>query len=114
MLRILLDHGMSPDLPDWQNQTFLHTLCRGGNAQERKEAIERAAILLDAGAALSPREEEYNSTPLAWAARNNAREMVEFLLARGAPVTLPDDEPWSTPLAWATRRGHTEIAAMLK
>ena len=114
ILRILLSHGMSPDLPDWQGQTFLHTLCRAGNAQAVKESIERAAILLDAGAALSPREEEYNSTPLAWAARNNAREMVEFLLARGAPVTLPDDEPWSTPLAWATRRGHTEIADVLK
>jgi ankyrin repeat protein len=109
MLRILLDHGMSPDLPDWQGQTFLHTLCRA-----EPGSIERAAILLDAGAAISPREEEYNSTPLAWAARHNAREMVEFLLARGAPVALPDDEPWSTPLAWATRRGHTEIAAILR
>jgi ankyrin repeat protein len=107
MLPILLDHGMSPDLPDWQGQTFLHSLCRSG------ESIERAAILLDAGAALSPREEEYNSTPLAWAARNNNREMLEFLLARGAPITLPDDKPWSTPLAWALRRGHTGIAALL-
>lgn len=114
LLRILLEHGMSPDLPDWQNQTFLHTLCRGGNPEERTQAVERAAVLLDAGAAISPREEEYNSTPLAWAARNNAREMVEFLLARGAPVILPDDEPWSTPLVWATRRGHSEIAEILR
>ena len=109
LLHILLQHGMSPDLPDWQGQTFLHTLCRG-----EPDSVERAALLLDAGAALSAREEEYNSTPLAWAARNGAREMVEFLLARGAPVTLPDDEPWSTPLAWATRRGHTGIAAILR
>jgi ankyrin repeat protein len=107
LLRILLDHGMSPDLPDWQGQTFLHSLCRSG------ESIERAALLLDAGAAISPREEEYNSTPLGWAARNNNCEMVEFLLDRGAPLALPRDEPWSTPLAWATRRGHTEIAAIL-
>jgi ankyrin repeat protein len=114
MLRILLDHGMSPDLPDWQGQTFLHSLCRGGKPQERRESIERAAALLDAGAAISPREEEYKSTPLAWAARSNAREMVEFLLAHGAPVTLPDDEPWSTPLAWAAGRGHLEITALLR
>jgi ankyrin repeat protein len=114
LLSILLDHGMSPDLPDWQGQTFLHTLCRGGNPQEQKESIERAALLLDAGAAISPREDEYNSTPLAWAARNNAGEMVEFLLARGAPATLPDDQPWSTPLAWSTRRGHSDIADILK
>ena len=106
--------GMSPGLPDWQGQTFLHGLCRNGAAQQVNESIDRAAILLDAGAALSPREEEYNSTPLAWAARSGNREMLEFLLARGAPVSLPDDAPWSTPLAWATRRGHAEIAAILR
>ncbi|HVY94505.1 MAG TPA: ankyrin repeat domain-containing protein [Bryobacteraceae bacterium] len=114
MLRILLEHGMSPDLPDWQGQTFLHALSRKGKPEEMKESIERATILLDAGAALSPREEEYNSTPLAWAARTNNRDMLEFLLARGAPVTLPDDASWSTPLAWAKRRGHTEIADILR
>jgi ankyrin repeat protein len=77
-------------------------------------AVERAAILLDAGANLSARDEEYRSTPLAWAARTNATEMVAFLLARGAPTNLPDDEPWATPLAWAERRDHTEIVSMLR
>ena len=75
---------------------------------------ECAAILLDAGATISARDEEYRSTPLAWAARNNLPDMVEFLLARGAPAHLPDDEPWATPLAWAERRGHAAIAAILR
>jgi ankyrin repeat protein len=105
MLRTLLTHGMSPDLMNWQRQTLLHLAC--GN-------VERAAILLDAGASITPRDDEYRSTPLAWAARTNAVSMVEFLLARGAPANLPDDEPWATPLAWAVRRGHGEIASTLR
>jgi ankyrin repeat protein len=69
---------------------------------------------LDAGATISARDDDYRSTPLAWAARNDLPEMVELLLARGAPTNLPDDEPWATPLAWATKRGHGRIAEMLR
>jgi uncharacterized protein len=114
MLHILLRSGMNPDLPNWQRQTFLHDLCSGSKRNVASDAIERAQILLDAGASISARDEEYRSTPLAWAARTNMREMVEFLLARGAPTNLPDDVPWATPLAWAERRCHTEIAEILR
>ena len=91
MLRTLLAHGMSPDLMNWQHQTLLHHVCVSQDYRGRDRtngAIERAAILLDAGANISARDEEYRSTPLAWAARTNAVEMVAFLLARHAP-----DEP---------------------
>jgi len=114
MFRILLDSGMSPDLPNWQRQTFLHDLCRGGKRGQIGRQLELAAILLDAGASISAREEEYGSTPLGWAARTNMPEMVEFLLGRGAPTNLPDDQPWATPLAWAERRGHAEVAEILR
>lgn len=114
MFQILLAHGMSPDLPNWQGQTFLHDLCRGGKRGQAGEAIQRAEILLDAGASISIREDEYSSTPLGWAARTNMPEMVEFLLRRGAPANLPDDPPWATPLAWAERRGHAEIVEILR
>ena len=107
MVRTLLDHGMSPDVQNWQGQTLLHLVSGGAN-------VELAAILLDSGANIVARDEEYRSTPLGWAARTNARAMVEFLLARGAPTSLPDDPPWATPLAWAERRGHGEIAALLR
>lgn len=106
-LRTLLAHGMSPDQMNWQHQTLLH------HASTR-DYIECAAILLDAGATITARDDEYRSTPLAWAARANKPKMVEFLLSRGAPVNLPDDEPWATPLAWAVRRGHQEIASILR
>ena len=106
-LRSLLAHGMSPDQMNWQHQTLLHRA-------STLETSECAAILLDAGATIAARDEEYRSTPLAWAARTKRRQVVELLLSRGAPVDLPDDEPWATPLAWAERRGHQQIASILR
>jgi ankyrin repeat protein len=112
MLRTLLAHGMTPDLMNWQRQTLLHLAC--GGSDHTSASIEKAAVLLDAGADISARDEEYRSTPLAWAARAGGVEVVKFLLSLGAPTNLPDDEPWATPLAWAERRGHSQIAAMLR
>jgi ankyrin repeat protein len=106
-LRTLLAHGMSPDQMNWQHQTLLH------RASIRADS-ECAAILLNAGATITARDDEYRSTPLGWAARANSATMVEFLLAHGAPTNLPDDVPWATPLAWATRRGHSQIVEMLR
>lgn len=117
MLRTLLTHGMSPDLMNWQHQTLLHLVCEGRDYRGRDKtdgAVERATILLDAGANMSVRDDEYRSTPLAWAARTNALPVAAFLLARNAPTNLPDDEPWATPLAWAERRGHAEMSALLR
>jgi ankyrin repeat protein len=114
MFRILLGSGMNPDLPNWQRQTFLHDLCRAGKRGQTGKQLALAGILLDAGASISAREDEYCSTPLGWAARTNMPDMVELLLSRGAPTNLPDDKPWATPLAWAERRGHTEIAEILR
>lgn len=115
LLRLLLASGMNPDLPNWQNQTPLHDLCgrdMRGRANPHRE--ECASILLDAGANVSAKDDDYRSTPLAWAARHDLPEMVELLLARGAAVNLPDDEPWATPLAWAARRGHSHIVDLLR
>jgi ankyrin repeat protein len=106
-LRTLLAHGMNPDQMNWQHQTLLHHASTHDNA-------ECAAILLDAGATITARDDDFRSTPLGWAARTNATAVVKFLLSRGAPANLPDDEPWATPLAWATRRGHGQVVEMLR
>jgi ankyrin repeat protein len=114
-LRLLLESGMDPDLPNWQHATPLHDLCgRDGRGRPRAHRVECATIFLDAGATISAKDEDYRSTPLAWAARHNLPDMVGFLLSRGAPTNLPDDEPWSTPLAWATKRGHQQIISILR
>ena len=115
MLQTLLDSGMHPDTCSWQNQTMLHLLC--GTDPESKQlehSVRCARMLLDAGAAISAREDECSCTPLALAARNNNPGMVRFLLSRGAPTNLPDDKPWATPLAWATRKGHVGIVEILR
>ena len=117
LLRMLLAHGMSPDLMNWQHQTLLHLVCLAQDYRGRDKtngAIERATILLDAGANISARDDEYRSTPLAWAARTNALQVAAFLLSRNAPTNLADDEPWATPLAWAERRGHAEMSMLLR
>ena len=116
LLRLLLARGgLDPDYPTASGVTLLHEWCvrdmRNRTIARRRES---AAVLLDAGANISARDDEYRSTPLAWAARLDLPDMVEFLLSRRAPTNLPDDEPWATPLAWATRRGHTQIAQMLR
>jgi ankyrin repeat protein len=115
MLRTLLDHGMNPDTCNWQRQTMLHMLCRGdGSGKPDPQSIQRAAMLLDVGANISARDDDLQSTPLAWAARSDRPDMVEFLLSRGAKTNLPDDKPWATPLAWAMRRGHRQVEEMLR
>src|SRR5262249_9604015 len=58
-LRTLLAHGMSPDQMNWQHQTLLHHASSHDNS-------ECAAILLDAGATITARDDEYRSTPLGW------------------------------------------------
>jgi ankyrin repeat protein len=114
MLRTLLESGMNPDTCNWQMQTMLHMCCRGdGSGRPDNVSLECAALLLDAGANISARDDDSCSTPLAWAARSNRPDMVEFLLARGAQTNLPDDKPWATPLAGATRRGYTQVAEIL-
>jgi ankyrin repeat protein len=106
---------MNPDLPNWQRATPLHDLCgRDGRGRPRPHRAECAILLLDAGATIAAKDEEYRSTPLAWAARNNLPDMVALLLDRGAPTNLADDEAWATPLAWAINRGHGRIVEILR
>jgi len=115
MLRLLLASGMDPNLPNWQHATPLHEQCgRDGRGRAARHRVACATILIEAGASVSARDDEYRSTPLAWAARSNLPDMVELLLARGALASPPDDPPWATPLAWATRRGHGEIVEVLR
>lgn len=105
--RLLLEHGMDPNRPNWLRVTALHFFALHGH-----QAL--AELFLEHGASIDARDEEYCTTPLGWAARGGRKEMVEFLLARGATVDLPDAPPWATPLAWAEKRGHTEVAEILR
>jgi RNA polymerase sigma factor (sigma-70 family) len=107
MAKLLFEHGMDPNRPNWLRITPLHQFAEHGQ-------VEDAALFLDHGADLHARDEEWRSTPLAWAAREGQTRMVEFLLRRGASPSLPDDPPWATPTAWAHRRGHETIVRLLE
>jgi ankyrin repeat protein len=85
MLRVLLQRGgLDPNYPTSNGTTLLHELChRDVRGRTMGHRTECAAILLDAGADLSPKT-DHDETPLAWALKNDLPDMVAFLRARGA------------------------------
>jgi len=106
MASMLMDHGVTANDANGMGMTILHILVGLGTPAA-------AAWILDHGADINRRDNEFESTPLGWAARVGRAEMVQLLLSRGALRTLPDDEPWSTPAAWARRHGHPHILKLL-
>ena len=106
MASMLMDHGVTANDANGMGMTILHILVGLGTPTA-------ASWILDRGADINRRDNEFESTPLAWAARVGRAEMVELLLSRGALLSLPDDEPWSMPAAWARRRGHPHILKLL-
>lgn len=107
LARLLLDHGMDPNLPNWQQVRPLHYMAEKGD-------IETARLFLEYGADPNAVDEEYRTTPLGWAARRGQTEFVRFALANGFNARLPEAPAWATPLAWAHRRGHDEVAELLE
>ena len=104
--QLLLDHGVDPNETNGMGMTTLHIVAGQGS-------VDAARWLLDHGAAIHARDREFDSTPLAWAARAGREDMARFLLSRGASPVHPDDEPWATPIAWARRRNHANLVSLL-
>lgn len=71
--RWLLENGISPSLPDWLGVTPLHRFAKEGN-------ISMAALCLEFGAPLDPRDDHYKATPLEWAIRNKQSKFAAWLL----------------------------------
>ena len=113
LARVLLEHGMDPDLPNWQQIRPLHHMAARGQ-------IEQAKLFLEFGANACAVDEEFRSTPLGWAARCGQTEFVQFLLdhltgiGNGADAATPAVPAWAQPAAWARRRGHDDIVALLE
>lgn len=111
-LRLLLDHGVDPDVSGESGYTILHHL-----ASDYVKDLDRvlfATILLDAGASLKRRDALLNSTPLGWACRWGRRELVELYLERGADAVEADAEPWARPMAWAEKVVEPDIINLLR
>jgi ankyrin repeat protein len=113
MTRRMLENGMNPDIPNWQRCTPLHAIAaRLGQEKTETEWEKILEMFLFFGASINAIDEEYRSTPLAWAARCGATHMARRLLYHGADPTLAG-APWATPLAWARRRAHHDIVNLL-
>jgi ankyrin repeat protein len=106
MAKLLFEHGMDPNRPNWLRITPLQYFAETGD-------VESAALFIDHGADLDARDEELCATPLGWAANFGHSRMVEYLLRRGARPRLRDDPPWATPQALAAYHGHAQIVEML-
>lgn len=111
MTRQLLEHGLDPNLPDWQRCTPLHDLASRSGVDD--QCLELVDMLLEFGADIQAIDEENRSTPLGLAARTGEKRLVRHLLERGADPNLAG-APWATPLAWAEKRGHREIVEVLR
>ena len=111
MTRQLLNHGLDPNLPDWQRRTPLHDLCAGIRHVENASGLMQ--LFIDHGADIDAIDEEDRSTPLGIAAREGHTELIDLLLSNGADPNAAGAN-WAMPLAWAERRGQEEIAGMLR
>ena len=107
LARMLLDHGMDPNLPNWQQVRPLHYMAEKGD-------VDTAKLFLAYGADPNAIDEEYRTTPLGWAARRGQVEFIRFALANGFDPMPRDVPTWASPLAWATRRGQDEAAGLLQ
>jgi ankyrin repeat protein len=113
-LKLILEHGVDPDMADGAGYTVLHHLASDYCRAPNQERAIRATMLLDAGASLTKHDSLLQSTPVGWACRWGRIELVRLYLERGADALEADAERWATPLAWATKRGHHEIIELLR
>jgi len=112
-LKLILEQGVDPDVPDGEGYTTLHHLASGYWKWSENNLI-RATMLLDAGASLTIRDPLLKSTPLGWVCRWGRIDLVRLYLERGADAVESDAERWATPSEWATKRGHHEIIELLR
>jgi ankyrin repeat protein len=110
--KLVLDHGVDPDVVGGGGYTLLHHLASDYANEETR--LIRAMLLLNAGASLEKRDPLLKSTPLGWACRWGRRALVELYLSRGADVVEREAEAWARPLAWAEKGGLGEIVELLR
>ena len=102
----LMDSGMNPNHMNWRRFTLLHDMAFTGD-------VRKASLLLDHGADINAIDDEYQSTPLGYAAHFGSREVAALLLERGADPNKAG-ALWASPLAWARKKGYADIETALR
>lgn len=118
IFRMILDHGVNPNIVGRFGYRLAHHLVASGVAwnepiMTEEERVTFGEILCDHGADLNVIDELLQSTPLGWATRWGKYDLARLYLDRGADPTLAG-EAWATPLAWAEKKGHDDIADLIK
>ena len=117
IFRMILDHGVSPNLVGRFGYRLAHRLAACGVAwgepvMTETDRINFAEILLDHGADLDVTDDLLQSSPLGWAARWGRYELARCYLEHGADPTLAAAD-WATPLVWAEKRGYSDISDLI-
>ena len=89
----------------YDGQTPLSWAARNGH-----EAVVK--LLLEKGAELETKDENYVRTPLSWAARYGHEAVVKLLLEKGAELETKSKSS-QTPLSWAAANGHEAVVKLL-
>ena len=118
IFRMILDHGVSPNLVGRFGYRLAHHMAACGVVwgeviMTEAERVAFATILLDYGADLDVLDDLLQSSPLGWAVRWGKYDLARLYLERGADPTLAGAD-WATPLAWAEKKGYGDIADLIK
>lgn len=109
-VRTLLELGADPNYPDSAGFPSVIAALSSG----RDDALERVALLLDAGADIDQRGLN-DWTPLHYAAANDDVRAIELLMARGAdPAARTNVDDFATPLEEAEYLGRRDAARALR
>ena len=101
LLVVLLIFALNYGLRRYESSLDLHMAVK-------LNRLDRVKELIDAGADLESRDEEFGHTPLMQAARLNRVEMLQLLLGAGADVNGTGGDDNMTPLAMAAWIGSED------
>src|SRR3989339_601373 len=97
IVKLLLENGANPNIPNKDKETPLYWACAKGNLEIVKLLLEKDA---DVNIANKNRE-----TPLYPACYLGYLDIVELLLKKGAKVNIPGPNGWP-PLYWACAQDY--------